>query len=186
MKESKTEILKLSDNQKFKENPFLGQDYLKIERGTRTVIAGSTRKMLMDSDTGEMEGITLIHKTKEVDKTQFVKLFLGEVGALFDLSKAGLKTFGYILQCLKPNEDDVYVYMPDFMDYAGWASHSQAYRGLGELLANKIIAVSVRPGFFYINPNIVFNGDRIAFIKEYRMKQPKPQVKQLKAFEGQE
>ncbi|MEM7874823.1 hypothetical protein [Morganella morganii] len=36
-------------------------------------------------------------------------------------------------------------------------------RGLSELESRKIIAKTMRKGFYYINPNFVFNGDRIAF-----------------------
>ena len=36
-------------------------------------------------------------------------------------------------------------------------------RGLNELEKAKIIAKTIRQGRYYINPNFVFNGDRIAF-----------------------
>ncbi|NJU25328.1 hypothetical protein HCX20_23365, partial [Escherichia coli] len=36
-------------------------------------------------------------------------------------------------------------------------------RGLAELEKAKIIAKHVRQGWYFINPNFVFNGDRIAF-----------------------
>ncbi|CRL46938.1 hypothetical protein SGGMMB4_05910 (plasmid) [Sodalis glossinidius str. 'morsitans'] len=36
-------------------------------------------------------------------------------------------------------------------------------RGLVELEEAKIIAKALRKGHFFINPNFVFNGDRIAF-----------------------
>ncbi|MBC9222158.1 hypothetical protein IBK32_10680, partial [Escherichia coli] len=35
--------------------------------------------------------------------------------------------------------------------------------GLAELEAAKIIAKHLRPGWYFINPNFIFNGDRIAF-----------------------
>jgi len=179
---NETKIVKLSQTQKYETSPFVGQDYLKIDRQKRTIIAGSTNKILMDSTTGETEGITLMHKYKEVDKTTFVKLFVDEVSALFDLTKAGLKTFGYILSCLEPNKDTIYIYLPGLMEFAKWNSTKQVYRGLGELIANKIIAPSVMPNIWFINPNIVFNGDRIAFVKEYRLKKELPEPKQLRAF----
>ncbi|EFG0391728.1 hypothetical protein [Escherichia coli] len=36
-------------------------------------------------------------------------------------------------------------------------------RGLGELVKSQILAMNKRKGFYYINPNFVFNGDRVAF-----------------------
>ena len=36
-------------------------------------------------------------------------------------------------------------------------------RGLGELTKAKILALAERLGDYFINPNFVFNGDRVAF-----------------------
>lgn len=174
-------IEKVSDSQKFKDNPFVADEYLKIDRGKRTIIAGNTNKLLMDKETGEIEGITLMHRYKEVDKTTFVKLYTTEISSLFELSKTGLKTFGYVLNNSEINKDTIYIFLPDLIAYAGWTSLKQAYRGLGELIANKIIAMSNRPNIWFINPNIFFNGDRIAFIKEYRLKETKESPKQIQA-----
>jgi hypothetical protein len=41
---------------------------------------------------------------------------------------------------------------------------------LAELIGNEIIAMSDKPNIWYINPSVIFNGDRIAFIKEYNLK----------------
>lgn len=37
------------------------------------------------------------------------------------------------------------------------------WRGLVDLENAQIIAKSIRPGNYFINPNFTFNGDRIAF-----------------------
>lgn len=37
------------------------------------------------------------------------------------------------------------------------------WRGLVDLENAQIIAKSIRPGSYFINPNFAFNGDRIAF-----------------------
>jgi hypothetical protein len=57
--------------------------------------------------------------------------------------------------------------------FCGWSTTTQVYLGLGELIKNKIIAPSVNSNLWFINPNVIFNGDRIAFIKEYKLKQTK-------------
>jgi DNA-binding GntR family transcriptional regulator len=36
-------------------------------------------------------------------------------------------------------------------------------RGLAELVKAQIIAKTMRQGWYFINPNFMFNGDRIAF-----------------------
>jgi hypothetical protein len=42
-------------------------------------------------------------------------------------------------------------------------SKAVLYRGLTELIKNKIIARSQREAEYYINPAFVFNGDRLVF-----------------------
>jgi hypothetical protein len=176
---------KVSEAVKYKINPFIADGVFQIDKGKKTIIAGTTKQVLVDSETGSVEGITLLHKYKEIDKEVFVKLFVGEIQSLFELSKTGLKVFGYILQTLRINEGTIYLNILEVMKYCGYKSKIQCYRGLGELLSNKIIAMSDQPNLWFINPKIVFNGDRIAFVKEYRLKEVK-KVKQLVAFNGKE
>lgn len=55
-------------------------------------------------------------------------------------------------------------------------SDSTAQRGLDNLIENKIIAPSSNgPHWYYTNPSVLFNGDRVRFIKEYRIKKNKDQ-----------
>lgn len=43
-------------------------------------------------------------------------------------------------------------------------------RALDELVRKGFVAYSDRPGLFYINPAIFFNGDRARFVTEFRRK----------------
>lgn len=179
-------IKRISEVQKYEENPFIQGGVLIMKKGKTTVIAGSTKKVLIDTESGEMEGVALLHRFKEVDRDQFVKLYLGEVKSLFDLSRTGLKAFAYVLSCMRINDAEIYLNVNSMVKFCEWTTTAQAYRGIGELIANNIIAPSIRANLWYINPNVIFNGDRIAFIKEYRLKQSSPSAKQLNAFTGQE
>ena len=173
-------IYKIKEVGRFKANPFLEDGVLTIKRGKTTIIAGSTNKVMVDTETGETEGLTILHKFKEVDKDQFIKIYLGEVKSIYDLSKTGLKAFGYILTCLRINDAEIYLSVPRMSEFCGWTTSAQAYRGLGELIANRIIAQSTDSNLWYINPNVIFNGDRIAFVKEYRLKE----MKKIKSEQG--
>ena len=161
------EYLKIREIEKHKQNPFV--DTLVIKKGKSTVIAGSTNKIMVDNDTGEVEGITLVHRYKEVDKENFIKLYLGEVRNLFELSRTGIKAFTYVLSCLRINDDEIYINIAEMCTYCDWTTTTQAYRGLGELIHNKIIAPSKRTNIWFINPHVIFNGNRIAFVKEYKL-----------------
>lgn len=162
--------LSVSNATKYTKNPFIDEDRFIMNRGKQQIIAGSANRILVNPDTGETEGIAILHKFKEVDKEQFVKIYIDEIKALFDLSRSGLKVFGYFLQAMRINTDEIYVNIPKLMAYCNYRYKAQAYKGLGELLSNKIIAMSADVNIWFINPHIIFNGDRIAFIKQYKLK----------------
>ena len=42
-------------------------------------------------------------------------------------------------------------------------SQTTFWRGLAELVKAHIIAKTMRQGRYFINPNFIFNGDRVAF-----------------------
>ncbi len=179
LSEDKAPLIPITKGIKYEKNPFLDdQNVITINRGKKQIITGKTNKVLMDTETGQMEGVAILHKFQEVDKDQFVKLFVNEIQSLFGLSKTGIKTFGFLLNCLKINDDRVYMSYKDLMEYCDFKQLKSVYNGLSELVANKIIAMSTDPYLFFINPNLVFNGNRIAFVKEYRLKQ-KVEPKQI-------
>ena len=49
-------------------------------------------------------------------------------------------------------------------------SQATFYRGLNELIEGDFLASTLRTGRYFINPDFVFNGNRLAFIKEFRLK----------------
>lgn len=166
----KNNIEKVSKAVRYTENPFL-KDTWHIKKGKQTVIAGKTKDVLVNSDTGETEGMALVHRFKEVDTGEFVKIFKDEIRRTFDLSSTGNKAFGYILSILPIKSATIYLNVSKMIEYCGWNTTVSAYKGLGELIKNGIIAPSVEPNLWFINPNIIFNGDRYAFVKEYRLKE---------------
>jgi len=166
--------IQISKAPKYETNPFILEDVFKMNTATKTVIVGSQKKVLVDTDTGEVEGYTLLHKFKEVDKEQFVKLYVNEIQSLFDLSKTGLRVFSYIISLMRINDATIYLDIHTAQKECGYAHKKAIYKGLSELVQNKIVALSNKPNLWFINPNIVFNGDRIAFIKEYKMKKKAP------------
>jgi hypothetical protein len=42
------------------------------------------------------------------------------------------------------------------------------FRGMAELLEKKFIARSSNPNIFFMNPKMMFNGDRFRLIQEFR------------------
>lgn len=173
---------------KYGSNPFMGIEIFEIKKGNKTVIAGSTNKYLVDGQSGEAEAITLLAKKQEIDKEEFAKVYIDQIQSLFNLSKSGIRVFAYLLSALKINKGEVYINILRVMEFCKYKQRNQAYKGLAELINNNIIAMSKDPNIWYINPNIVFNGNRIAFLKEYNIinKPKKEPPKQINLFSNEE
>lgn len=135
---------------------------------------GKDDNILINNATGEVQG-THVTTFRQVDSEQFVKLFTQNIALTFDLKAAGIKVFNVMMWTLQNKALggdmiplDKYV-LAEFLESQSKrkppVSLSQATyaRGLAELEHAQIIAKHIRPGFFYINPNFCFNGDRIAF-----------------------
>lgn len=168
-----TKPVKLSDFPPHTENPFAVRAMEVIdEHTTRTRKYFSAEKVILDvvnTNTGEVEGVQNFTKYVEVDNEQFSKLFLGNIQNFFDLGKTTIKVFCYIQTKLKPNSDQFIFYLDECKEYTKLSSAS-VYKGLAELLKNEFIARGKKDIVYYINPMIFFNGDRVVFAKAIRKK----------------
>lgn len=160
---------------RFKKNPFVGD--LNVPVSTRQVKVsklGQDNNVLVNQSTGEVHG-THVTTYKRVDAEKFVKLFTANIALTFNLKAAGIKAFNVLCWVVQNNaiEKDLVVLdtfsLADFIIAHGdrkpalKLSISTFKRGLNELESSLIIAKNIRTGWYYINPNFVFNGDRIAF-----------------------
>lgn len=156
-------------------NPFL-QNMVVPVRGQKVQLSrlGQDDNILINQATGEVQG-THVTTFRKVDSDQFIKLFTKNIALTFDLKAAGIKSFNvlvWVLQSKAIDKDlvplDKFV-LEDFLkDHEGREppirlSLATFGRGLAELEEAQIIAKHIRQGFYYINPNFCFNGDRIAF-----------------------
>ena len=160
---------------RYKTNPFLKNMVVPI-KGKKVQIStmGSDDNVLVNQSTGEVHG-THVTTYKRVDGDQFVKLFTANVALTFDLSSAGIKAFNVLLWVVQQSaitkdevDFDTFV-LADFLEAHQKnepplkLSLATFKRGINELEKSQIIAKTVRQGRYFINPNFVFNGDRIAF-----------------------
>jgi len=152
---------------KYKENPFLkGFGGIKTKKIFVSNLGNDT---WINQNTGEVGGTHLV-KYKNVDTEQFVKLFSQNIGLTLDLTSAGIKAFNVLIWAVQnqaKNSDfiDLSLFTLDgFLSHAGKKFTKQTfYKGIRELIKAQIIAKSIRVGFYFINPNFLFNGKRIAF-----------------------
>ena len=146
-------VLKLTDFQKNEENPFMKQAIEGIENHVVKKYkssTGSDKKAVVavaDTDTGEVFKTSFIRQI-EVDEEQF-------------------RVFGYILTCMKPKNDMIIFDRRKCLEYTQYKSDKAIYKGLAELVQSEIIARGPNEYNWFINPLIVFNGDRVSFTKTY-------------------
>ena len=87
------------------------------------------------------------------------------------LTKAGLAVFELVYKQVRenPGKDTV----P--LDPLSSGMEERTYqRGLRELFAKEFLFRSTNPGLFFVNIRFMFNGDRLAFVKGYRLKKDQP------------
>ncbi len=170
------EKLQLSKFEKNKENPFLRDAIEQIQNNIvkkyKSSTGSSKDAILQAVDSfGNPSGHTSFIRQIEVDEEQFTKIYLSQFSAFFDLKNTAIKVFGYIMTQLQPKKDMFPFFMQDCLEYTGYKNHKSVNEGLAELLNAKIIARGVNEYFYFINPMIAFNGDRVTFAKTYVKKQ---------------
>lgn len=170
---------------KYKENPFLEKEVLTIKVKNRRV-GVATGTALVDTKTGDTIGMTTIAQKVEVDAEEFVKLYTKDITVFFDLSPSGIKTFAILLREVQNeaiNRDKVY-FRFDHLELTDVGQLSQAvfYRGIQELVKKQFIAKAVEPNWYFLNPSLIFNGDRARFVKEYHIKRGTEYNNNAKAF----
>lgn len=177
---------KRTETVRYEENPFIEGMVVPV-KGQRVQMSrlGRDDNVLVNQATGEVQG-THITTFKRVDSEQFVKLFTANIALTFELGAAGIKAFSvlvWILQDRTISKDlvplDKFV-LEDFLkaqEKKLALSQATFARGLAELEKAKIIAKHVRQGWYFINPNFVFNGDRIAFTTVIERKRATEQEK---------
>lgn len=156
---------------RFNENPFTKDLVIPLKnRQVQISRLGEDNNIVINQETGEFLGGTSVVTYKKVDSTQFIKLFTQNIKLAFELTQAGQKAL-YVLFWAIQNEIgkdlvllDQYT-LKDFLEVNPELSMSLPTfkRGLGELVRCQILAMNERKSFYYINPNFVFNGDRVAF-----------------------
>ena len=183
----KQDKLNKKDAPRYQANPFMGEVHIK--RGSKKLTVGRAGA-LVNTDTGEINA-TEISMIKQVDRTEFVKLFAEGVKRFFELSPSGAKLLAYVLKVVQevPGTDRITLHFMDYMErFPGdqnGMKKTTFYRGFTELLSKGFIAQSVVPNLYYINPKLFFNGDRAKFVTEYRINEQTMAKEERKAIDDE-
>ena len=183
---------RIGNFERHKENPFLEKAISAVEGGIvkkyKSATSYDQRAVLqaVDPKTGELLGHTSFIRQVEVDEEKFAKIYLSNFSAFFDLKPSAIKVFGYILNQIKPGEDMFLFFIEDCVRYAGYKSHNPVYNGLNCLISSEIIARGRADNIYFINPLVVFNGNRVTFAKSYVKRKKDTNKNQMKLFKEKE
>lgn len=158
------------------ENPFLDGSTVDIRGRKKRYTVAARGDVLIDPN-GQVKGGIEHSIVRVVDDAQFVKVFSDGIAGMYDLRSAGSKVFRYLFDQVQkhPNVDRLYLYFMDAAEEPWVISKPVFFRGMAELLDKAFIARSSNPNMYYLNPAMIWNGDRFRFVQEYqRAKQPKP------------
>lgn len=161
---------KLTEAPIYKKNPFIDNMVveLRIKHKTQMIKSADddTSVMLITND-GENVGHSAFMRQIQVDEDKFAKIYISQLGVLWNLQKTSMRVLTYILSIIKPNDDRVYFDMKECLDYCNYKESKSVFNGLLGLIKSKIIARSSKSYLYYINPSIVFNGSRVSFMTTY-------------------
>ncbi|HDY7331942.1 TPA: hypothetical protein RRE02_005244, partial [Klebsiella pneumoniae] len=143
-----------------------------IETRKRNLTVSRGTELIERKDTSKTYFANIVH-TQEVDKEEFIKLYTSQIKAYFDLTKTAYKVFFIFLRIYQDaiGKDHFYLSCKKAMSLAEKIDHfilseSIFYRGIKELIEKRIIAKTNEKNWYFINPAIVFNGDRARFVSE--------------------
>lgn len=162
----------------YKDNPFVAasQGFSVTVRKDMMLVGGD----LEIKDKAGSDVVTgVIGKAQIVDTDEFVKLYTKNIGVLFDLSARGQKALIAVFCAVQQHKDQAHIYLPyhyatEFYEKLGIIkvpSRTTFSLGMSDLIKMKFLAAHyLGEGWYWVNPAFVFNGDRIRFVNEYRLR----------------
>lgn len=176
---------------KYRENPFLEHTTEISVSGYKPVYSNAEGNcVVVNKITGELQGSAGMFYRKEVEQSEFVKLYAEGVAAIMQLQSSGKKVFHLIYEQLygekgmgKTKIDLTYEMLSD--EQQSRMSKATFKRGINDNLKHNIIAETYTPGVYFINPAFIFNGDRLAIVKEYIIKKNAPTFEEELEADGQ-
>lgn len=172
----------------FDENPFMNGLQIQTTKKKIEIRGKGNNIGFINYDTGETEPAFGTYAIKEVDKTQFVKVFADGIAGLLGLTSAGLKVFKIIYDRMvgSPGKDEILLDYRDIVKKYPKLKMSEATfsRGLTEVLKHNFLARSHIYNLYYVNPKYIFNGDRLQLVQEFVLKGSKAADKRRKELNG--
>ena len=146
------------------QNPFMKAVIVEMGNNTQIMAAGDRSGQMINKNDA------VIWKNKEIkDKKKFIKLYHNGIKEFFGLGRAEMDLIRYIMHRVRKDQDKVAFTYKLIKEETDIVTDRTVAKSLAGLISKGIIARAETDGVYYINPNIFFNGDRVAFVKSYVM-----------------
>ena len=141
-------------------------------RTKRFHVPGGKASVIVDHSSGEIKGIGGMGFwwEEEVDSSRFVKLFLDGIKQAADLSRTGMQVFELVYHEMRANPGSDEIKLNQYVAKDHGISDRTYQRGVRELLEKEFLYRSPSDGVFFVNIRFMFNGDRLAFVRSYHLK----------------
>lgn len=158
----------------YTENPYLYEHYTEFNEKTGKVLAHGLHIKDMDDNSVK---VGVVAEVMEVDPESFVKFYTNNLQMVFGLSSTARRILLLLVHELQEkaiNKPSVYFTLIQAVNRCKKLdikapSQPTFSKGMKELLEKDFIRGNAEGfGWYWINHTIMFNGDRIRFIKEFR------------------
>ena len=105
--------------------------------------------------------------TQKVDRETFIKVFRESIRYIAQLSRTAQAVLWYIMDNLPQNKGYVVIDNMTVMEFCHFKNRKSVRDGVVELLEKNFLTRTTVPKKFWVNPLIVFNGNRITYANEY-------------------
>lgn len=179
----KREIVGVRSAPSHKENPFLRGSLVEVKGRKKNYTVASSAMTLTDQ-AGTVQGTVQHSVTRVIDDSLFVKVFSDGIAGMYDLGRPGAKVFRFLFDEVQksPNQDRMYLYFMDALEDPWRIPKTTFFKGMAELLDKGFLAKSANPNMFFLNPSMMWNGDRFRFVQEYQRAAKVVQVERPNPF----
>lgn len=119
---------------------------------------GAGGQQLFDKDGNEAQGKILI--PYERDAARFIKVFYDALDELPELSHTALAVLFCLMKQALADNHVIEMQADVAMAFCGFSQAKSFYEGVSELIIYGYIARARKTGFYYLNPQIFFSGNR--------------------------
>lgn len=130
----------------------------------RTMSWGNARVELEKQNSTTSARLAL---TQKVDHAEFIKLFRESLGTVMKLSKTAREVLWYIINNIPMNRGYVIIDNAAVMDFCNFKTRKSVREAVVELLDKNFLSRSTVPKKYWVNPLVLFNGNRIVYANEY-------------------